>query len=85
MMPWGGMMGWGGGLGMGAGWLMGVVFFGILVGAGVLLAHARRDQGGRAGERRESEDASLDILRERYARGEIDRDEFAAKKRDLTR
>lgn len=84
-MPWGGMMGWGSGLGMGVGWFMGVLFFGLLVGAGVLVVRALWDQGGRAGGRRESEDTSLAILRERYARGEIERDEFEAKKRDLQR
>jgi putative membrane protein len=29
-------------------------------------------------------DAALDILRQRYARGDISKEEFEAKKRDLT-
>lgn len=34
-------------------------------------------------ERGSRSDAALEILRERYARGEIDREEFLARKRDL--
>jgi putative membrane protein len=39
-----------------------------------------------ASQRRESlpADAALDILRPRYARGDISKEEFEAKKRDLT-
>lgn len=33
--------------------------------------------------RRVRHDAALDVLRERYARGEITREEFEARKRDL--
>jgi putative membrane protein len=33
--------------------------------------------------RRSRSDAALDILRRRYAHGDIDREEFEAKKRDL--
>jgi putative membrane protein len=63
------------GLGM---MVMMLVFWGLVI-AGVVLAvrwltgHGERSRPDRA----------LDILRERYARGEIDKDEFEAKQRDL--
>jgi putative membrane protein len=67
---------WGGwGLAM---MIMMLVFWGVLI-AGVVLAI--RWLAGQ-GERSRS-DRALDILRERYARGEIDKDEFEAKRRDL--
>jgi putative membrane protein len=56
----------------------------LLVVAAVLVVRALWHRGGPTEERfpaRRSE--ALQILEERYARGEIDRDEFMAKKKDL--
>lgn len=52
----------------------GLVIVGLVLGIRWLV---RQDRGAR------SPDAALDVLRQRYARGEIDREEFLAKKRDL--
>jgi len=58
--------------------LMMLVFWGLIVVGLVLgirwIVSATRGAGS---------DAALDILRQRYARGEIDREEFLARKRDL--
>jgi putative membrane protein len=58
--------------------LMMLVFWGaVLVGIGFGIRWlVRQGQATRP-------DSALDILRQRYARGEINRDEFEAKKRDL--
>lgn len=57
-----------------------LLFWGVVIAAIVVgirwLVHQGSGRGLRA-------DAALDILRERYARGEIDREEFLARKRDL--
>ena len=63
------------GLGM---MVMMLVFWGLVI-VGIVLA-IRWFAG--QGERSRS-DRALDILRERYARGEINKDEFEAKQRDL--
>lgn len=68
--------GWGWGMGIGM-----VLFWGVVIVAIVLLVRAVGAFGGQ-GERRQ-EKTALDILKERYARGEIGKDEFEAKKRDL--
>jgi putative membrane protein len=79
---WGNMMGWdgwGGGPAMfGPGRL---VWWGLIVVAIVLLVRWLTNTGrARSGA---GEDRALAILRERYARGEIDKSEFEARKRDL--
>ncbi len=75
-VQWDHMMdGWG--WGMGLGWLISV---GIVVLLAVVIWRLLQGRGPRR-----SEGSALEILKERYARGEIDREEFEAKKRDLAR
>ncbi|HXG50810.1 MAG TPA: SHOCT domain-containing protein [candidate division Zixibacteria bacterium] len=68
---------WWGAWGLGMMFMM--VFFWALVIVGiVLLIRWLLSQGREAGS-----DSALEILRRRYARGEIDKEEFESKKRDL--
>ena len=77
---WGHGMGW-------DGWWSGGAMFGLghlLWWALVLLAIVALVRWLTKGARRgPGEDRALEILRERYARGEIDKNEFEARKRDL--
>jgi len=76
---------------MGGGWFVGLivlVLFLLLVGGGIAAvvwfvaqgSHGST-QAGRHEPRRENE--ALEILRQRYARGEIDREEFQQMREDL--
>lgn len=62
--------------GMGLWWVLILVL--IVVGAGALFSHTRNN--GAAG----SFPSAREVLDTRYARGEIDRQEYEQKKRDLT-
>ena len=76
-----GMMGWGG-----MGWFgpLFMVFFWVLIIVAIILlvrwlvASGHHQTGGVL-----REDSALEILKKRYARGEIDKEEFEAKKKDL--
>lgn len=59
--------------------LMMLVFWGVVIVAIVLGIRWFGSQG-----RPRSSDTALEILRQRYARGEIDKQEFEVKKRDLS-
>jgi putative membrane protein len=72
-------VGFGGG-GMGLGML---VFWGLIIAAIVLLARGFSGSS-REGATRTRDNSPLDILRERYARGEIDKSEFEAMRRELS-
>ncbi len=58
--------------------LMMLVFLGLVIAALVLGIRWLVTQG-----REPRTDSALDILRQRYARGEINKEEFEAKKRDI--
>ena len=80
MMGWGWDWGWGW-HGGGLPGLFHVLWWVLVVVA--IVALIRAVVGGRGGLRGSSDDRALAILRERYARGEIDKAEFEQRKRDL--
>lgn len=87
---WGESGGWGMGPGMMGGWGMGwlgmiiMIVFWVLVIVGLVLLIRwliQTTRGDREVYRRGS--SALEILKERYAKGEIDKEEFEKMKRDL--
>ena len=77
-----GMMGWGYGMGWIGMIIMAVFWIAVIVGIVFLirwLVLSTRAEGHKA----PSENSALEILRKRYARGEINKEEFEEKKKDL--
>lgn len=68
--------------GWGLGWIFMILLWGVMILGVVALVRwlSRSSSAPPANER-----TALDILEERYARGEIEKNEFDQKKRDLTR
>lgn len=83
MMPmgWGMCGGWGWGWGLGGGLLM-LAFWLLIIAGGVLLVRWLWEQSGRSHGSGPSESAQ-DILKKRYAKGEIGKEEFERMKVDL--
>jgi putative membrane protein len=75
-MTYGMMDGYGMGYGMG---ILGLIFWILVIIGLVLLIRYLWESGG---AKREQESA-LEILKKRYARGEISKEEFEEKKKDL--
>lgn len=77
------MMWWyGPGYGMGGGEFLFMMFFWILI--IILIVYLVRSSGNiRSGQHR-MEKTPLEILQERYAKGEIDKKEYEEKKKDLS-
>ena len=79
------MMGFG--YGYGAGWLgviIMVLFWVLIISAVVLfVSWLVRQAKGSTPHDNVSNDKAIDILKGRYAKGEIDKEEFKAKKKDL--
>jgi putative membrane protein len=78
-MMWG-FDGFGGGMGFGG---IGMILFWGLVVAGVVVLARSFGGFGSGAASRGAERTPLEILRERYATGEIDQREFEQKRRDL--
>lgn len=74
---------WGWGWGMGFG-MISMVLFWVLVILGIVVL-VRHVGGSSASSGAPPSKTALDLLNERYARGEIDKQEFEEKKRDLGR
>ena len=72
------MMGFHGAWGMGFGWILWVLLFVLLI-----WGAARLFRPGGMGAPSEKKESALDILKRRYANGEIDKQEFEEKKHDL--
>ncbi len=84
-MYWGPGFGW---MGMMFGGLMMLLFWGVLIALAILAIRAFTRPGGwrlgnvnRTVER--SEDGALAILKERYAKGEIDKEQYESMRADL--
>ncbi len=75
-------MGWGGDWGMGIFGGLSMILWWVLVIVAVVLL-VRWLSGTGVGGGRPQGDSALTILRERYARGEIGKEEFESRKRDL--
>jgi len=87
-MPWmhGFGFGWGG---MIFGGLLTLLFWGVIIALIVFAVRALSRPGSGqatppAGSPSKAPDQALEILRERYARGEISKDEFNSMRQDLT-
>ena len=80
MMPMGwGWYGWGWGL---IGMLLMLLFWVLIIVGGILLVRWALEQSGR-GYRLSQGESALDILKKRYASGEITKEEFERMKADL--
>lgn len=75
-----GMMGWNMGWGMGVGWIMMIAFWGLVIFGIVALVKWTSGQGQPGNRPTES---SVEILRKRYARGEITEEDFRRMKDNL--
>lgn len=68
------------GWGMGYGWLFMIIFWGLVVLGIIYLV-----QSIVRGSRNEAKESAVEILKKRYARGEITKEEFERMRADLER
>ena len=78
-----GMMGWGYGMGWIGMIFMAAFWIAVIVGIVFLIRWLAVSTGSAGKKRGEAEESALEILKKRYARGEIKKEEFEEKKKDL--
>jgi putative membrane protein len=78
MWPYGYGGGWGWMIG---GWIMMVVFWGLVIVGIVALVRAANNRGG--GAEPKDKETSVEVLRRRYAAGELTKEQFEEMKRDV--
>jgi putative membrane protein len=79
------MMHWDGyGWGMGAGWLLMLIFWIVVIAGSVLLIRWSISLGEKKNQGKDTSETALDILKKRYARGEITKDEYERIKKDIS-
>ena len=79
-MPGPGMMGWGW---WGFGGIFMIIFWGLIIVGLIFLIKWLASLSRARTTYEKTHDLALDILRQRYAKGEINKEEFDQKKRDL--
>ena len=79
-MPGPGMMSWGW---WGMGWIFMIIFWGLIIVGLIFLIRWLAGLSRSRAPYDKTHDSALEILKQRYAKGEIDKDEFEEKKRDL--
>lgn len=77
-MMWGNYE-WGQGMGLGVGGIFMLLFWGLVIVGIVYIVQATVKKSGKSGQ----EETPLDILKRRYAKGEISKEEFEKTKDDL--
>ena len=78
MWPYGYGGGWGWMIG---GWIMMVVFWGLVIVGIVALVRAANNRGG--GAEPKDKETSVEVLRRRYAAGELTKEQFEEMKRNV--
>jgi len=78
-------MGWGGGFGFG--WIFMLLFWGLIIWAIIVLAKNLSGDSTCCGNHQNSkdkhQDKAMDILKERYATGELSKEDFERMRKDL--
>jgi putative membrane protein len=75
------MMHWDYGWSMGFGWIFMLLFWALVI---LGIVYLLKLISGRDSKSERNEETALDILKKRYAKGEIGKEEFEEKKKDIS-